>query len=275
MNQGLSSKKPQKAIKAQTSGESLLKPFPGDAYGCKPPFEPGWTCENVSIRGEEQGSFLKIKRNSARYLVAAPHGWFDAGTDAILYNLFPTHGPEGQDWSQLIAHSFRGHAPSGLKHNVNRPSSFTLDVCESLPELEISKLVYQEYQKNMDALAAKPLLYVEIHGQNEPGLEAHLEVATARVSATDAKRIRRIMDEEMLKLGLREVRVVIEPLDTIYFNAGLTKKCGSIGSIDPTPAIHVETPMVMRKSDEALLRSAQFYRNVLTRLATEMYPPLP
>ena len=254
------------------SPEVLRKPFPGDEYGCKPPFEAGWVCENVWIKGQEQGSFLTVKRNGARYLVAAPHGWFDAGTDIILYNMFPNQGSEGASWSQLIAHSFRGHAPSRLKHNVNRPNSFNLDVCKDLPELEISKLVYQEYQKNLDHLAQKIRLYVEIHGQNEPGLEANIEVATERVSADEAKRIRVIMNEEMVKVGITGVQVVIEPLDIIFFNAGQNKDCGAINYVDPAPVIHAENPDVMRDSDEALIRTILFYRRVLTRVAAEIYP---
>ncbi len=253
---------------------TLIKPFPGDTYGCKNPYQKPWACENVTLNGVEQGSFLTIQRPEAKYLLAAPHGWFDAGTDAIVHSIFPANIPAGYPvWSQMIAHSFRGNAPSGLQHNVNRPSTLTNDVCTNPASLATSKMVYDVYMGHMDRLTKQPALYFEIHGQNEPGLEASLEAATERVSAAEAEAVRKIMTEELGKAGIAGIKVVIEPVDTIFFNAGQTKQCGSINHVTPGPAIHTEIPKIMREGDAAQLKTAVFYRALLNRLAKEVFTP--
>jgi hypothetical protein len=253
---------------------TLVKPFPGDTYGCKDPYQKPWACENLTLNGVAQGSFLTIQRPEAKYLLAAPHGWFDAGTDAITYSIFPATIPAGYPiWSQMIAHSFRGNAPSGLQHNVNRPSTLTNDVCTNPANLATSKMVYDAYKAHMDRLALKPALYFEIHGQSEVGLEASLEVATERITAAEAEKVRKIFSEELAKAGITGINIVIEPVDTVFFNAGQTKQCGSINHVTPGPAIHTEIPRVMREGDEAQLKSAKFYRAALNRLALEVFPP--
>ncbi len=258
--------------KLELPAVALAKPFPGDTYGCKEPYEKPWTCENFMINNVGQGSFLSLQRPGAKFLLAAPHGWFDVGTDAITYSIFPKDIPESYPvWSQLIAHSFRGNSPAQTQHNVNRPSTLTNDVCTNPANLATSAMVYQAYSAHMDKLAPKPQLYFEIHGQSEPGLEASLEVATERVTAAEATQIRKIFQEEMQKAGISGVNIVIEPLDTIFFNAGQTKQCGAIDHIKPAPAIHTEIPRIMREGDEAQLKSARFYRAALNRLALEVF----
>ncbi len=253
---------------------TLQKPFPGDTYGCKPPYPTTWSCNNVVLNNVGQGSLLSALRPEAKYLVAAPHGWFDAGTDAIAYSLFPKDIPARYPvWNQLIAHSFRGNAPSGLQHNVNRPSTLTNDTCTNPPDLVTSKMVYELYKERMDLLVQSPALYFEIHGQSEPGLENSLEAATARISAAEAEKVRTIMKEELARAGITGITVVIEPVDKIFFNAIPTKDCGSIQHIAPGPAIHTEIPAVLRTGDAAQVKTAKFYRALLTRLALEVFPP--
>jgi hypothetical protein len=265
---------PVAPAKAPLPAVTLSKPFPGGTYGCKNPYEAPWVCENVTLNGVEQGSFLTLSRSGARYLLAAPHGWFDAGTDAITYSIFPLSIPAGYPvWSQLIAHSFRGNAPSGLQHNVNRPSTLSNDVCTDPAGLETSKLVYQQYRDHMDRLAVKPALYFEIHGQNKLGLEANIEVATARVTTAEAELVRKIMNEELAKAGIVGIRIDIEPVDTIFFKASQSKLCGSIHHVTPGPAIHTENPRILREGDAAQLKTARFYRSVLNRLAIEVFTP--
>lgn len=252
---------------------TLVKPFPGDTYGCKDPYQKPWVCENLTLNGVAQGSYLTIQRPEAKYLLAAPHGWFDAGTDAIAHSVFPAAIPPGYPvWSQMIAHSFRGNAASGLQHNVNRPSTLTNDVCTNPANLATSKMVYDAFKAHMDRLAPKPALYFEIHGQSEAGLEASLEVATERITAAEAEKVRKIFNEELTKAGIAGITVVIEPVDTVFFNAGQTKQCGSINHVTPGPAIHTEIPRIMREGDEAQLKSAKFYRAALNRLAMEVFP---
>jgi len=251
---------------------TLFRAF-DDTYGCKGPYPEPWTCENVSINGQEQGSFLTIARPDARYLLAAPHGWFDAGTDTIAASIFPsTMAGQSSVWSTMIAHSFRGNAPSGLSHNVNRPSLLNNDSCQDLPALNTSKMVYDRYKGHMDRLISQAALYFEIHGQSEPGLESIIEVATARVTAAEAEAIKRIMTEELAKAAIEGIEIRIEPVEEVFFNAGLTKQCGAINHIGSAPSVHTENPRQMREGEEAQLKTAIFYRGVLLRLASEIFP---
>jgi hypothetical protein len=133
-------------------------------------------------------------------------------------------------------------------------------------------MVYDAYKAHVDRLAPKPALYFEIHGQSEAGLEASLEVATERITSAEAEKVRKILNEELSRAGITGITVVIEPVDTVFFNAGQTKECGSINHVNPGPAIHTEIPRVMRDGDEAQLKSARFYRAALNRLATEVFP---
>ncbi|MFW7380018.1 MAG: hypothetical protein ACOH5I_14485 [Oligoflexus sp.] len=252
---------------------TLFRAF-DDTYGCKGPYPAPWSCENVSLNNQEQGSFLTIARPAARYLLAAPHGWFDAGTDAITASIFPADmSGQSSIWSTMVAHSFRGNAPSNLSHNVNRPSLLDNDSCHDMPELATSKMVYERYQAHMSRLVPQAALYFEIHGQSETGLENTIEVATDRVSPAEAEAIRNIMLEELGKAEIAGIEVKIEPVEDIFFNAGLTKLCGSINHISPAPAVHTENPLVLRENEEAQLKSAKFYRAVLMRLAAEVFPP--
>ncbi len=268
-------KAPENSAKkvAELPPVALAKPFPGDTYGCKEPYEQPWKCENFLLNNVGQGSFLSIQRPGARYLLSAPHGWYDAGTDAITYSIFPKDIPETYPvWSQLIAHSFRGNSPAQTQHNVNRPSTLTNDVCTNPANLATSAMVFAAYANHLQRLSPQPALYFEIHGQSEPGLEASLEVATERVTAAEATTIRKIFQEELQKAGITGVNVGIEPLDTIFFNAGQTKQCGAIDRVKPAPAVHAEIPRLMREGDEAQLKSARFFRAALTRLAQEVFP---
>ncbi|MCX6127883.1 MAG: hypothetical protein NTX25_02320 [Proteobacteria bacterium] len=250
----------------------LNQPFPGSSFGCKYPYPSPWRCENFNLEGVDQGSFLSINRSGAEFLLAAPHGRFDQGTDAIAYSIFPPIIPPGQPvWSQLIAHSFRSNSPSGLQHNVNRPSTLHQDVCDDPPELYVSKLVYQGFTQRLDELVPRPLLYFEIHGQNEAGLENTIEVATDRISAREAISVRDILYEELQRAGIPTIQVTIQPIDSVYFGAGKAKQCGSLHHVYPAPAIHTELPKILRDGDEAQRKTAVFYRAILLRLANEIF----
>ncbi len=257
----------------QNSPTEVGNPFPGDSFGCRTPYPEPWLCENFQVNGVDQGSFLWVRRPDSRYLLVAPHGRFDKGTAAIAYSIFPPVMVEGGPvWSQLVAHSFRSQSPSGLQHNVNRPSTLNLDVCSHPPELKVSQLVYQRFTEILDQLVQKPGLYFEIHGQDDPELKTTIEVATVRLSADQALKVREIMNQELDKAGIKGISVTIEPLDKVKYSASKAKICGSIQHIAPTPVIHSEIPKSMRQGEDAQLQTAQFFRALLNRLALEVFP---
>ncbi len=264
---------PQQSSRANKTQPAWAVPFPGEGFGCRNPYPQPWLCENFQVDGVDQGSYLWIQRPHAQFLLVAPHGRFDKGTDVIAYNIFPPQPGEGQPaWSQLIAHSFRRHSPSGLQHNVNRPSTLHQDVCTDPPELKVSQLVYQRLTEHLDAMVPKPKLYFEIHGQDDPELKATIEVATARLSAGEAAQVREIMMQELDRAGIPGIAVKIEGLDEVKFRAGKAKLCGSIHHVAPAPALHTEIPLSMRQGEEAQVKSVQFYQALLRRLATELFP---
>ncbi len=257
---------------SELPSQSLIHPFSKSSFACLTSYPASWSCQDFTLEGVAQGSFLSLARPGTRYLVAAPHGGYDAGTESIVFNLFSEEDPESRFfWSQIIAQDFRGGNPSGQAHNVNRPSTLNQDTCADIPELQNSQKVYEAFRDHLKRLAPRPTVYVEIHGQSKVGLENRLEIATARISAAEASTIRQILAEELARAQITDIEIAIEPIDKIYYNAGLTKVCGSIQFVSPSPAIHLEVPLSMREGDEALLRSTLVFRAFLHRLAIEIF----
>lgn len=246
-----------------------------DTYGCKGNLPVAVACENIMINDVAQGSIMRITREAARNLLVAPHGWFDAGTDLLVANIISLPGSEDQslvNWGQVIAHSFRGNAPSGLSHNVNRPSLLDNDTCQDMPELATSKLVYEQFRTRLDQTVKNPGIYFEIHGQSEQGLENTIEIATERVAPSEAQMIAAILKEELNRQGFDQIQVVIEPVDEVFFNAGLTKLCGSISHVAPSLALHAENPGILRQDPETIMKTAKVYHELLKRIELEVYP---
>jgi hypothetical protein len=132
--------------------------------------------------------------------------------------------------------------------------------------------VWEAYRQYLDRLLKSPALYVEIHGQSQIGLENTIEVASYGIGFTAARQIQRIMQEELQHFGLAQIRIKIEPIDTIFFNAGQTKRCGSIAHIAPSPSLHFELPFSLRLSPKSQLRTAQLFRSILGRLSRDVFP---
>lgn len=249
-------------------------PFEEDTCGCVRPVPRPWKCETFEIAGVPQGAFLFRFAKEARFVVAAPHGWFDSNTDKIVANLTEQatlDPPLREKISRLIAHSFRGNCETGFAYNVNRPSLLNVDQCglsSSTPGIAAATEVYRRFATLLDDLGQGPQVdfYVEIHGHNESRVGDRIEIATARLSMKETEEIKRIFYAKQNILG-RLVRpqgpqgatgpqatvwipVDIEPLDEVFFGAGRAKECGSIGHVSPAPVLHIELPKSLRTDDQ-------------------------
>lgn len=231
------------------------------------------------IETEAQGSFLTKSRPDAPYLVAAPHGRFDIETESIVANLFEGKAgtsSEPAPFGSLVAYSFREHSPSGIAHNVNRPSTLTNDTCLDKPELAKSKLVFESYMAHLVTLlgGTQCKLYVEIHGQSVFWLASTIDTATSNITADQARQIKAIAEEELVNAGFssNDLKMAIEPIDYVYFNANPTKQCGSIARLAPCPALHAEIPAKMRRDTASVEKSVRFFDAALRRIAAEVIP---
>jgi len=267
------------AVVGAGSDPALFAPFTKGDWRCAPASayeDRGFRCEELTLDGEGQGSFLLRHRPAARHVVAAPHGRFDASTETLAANLFTGSSASSEDssWSTLIAYSFRTGSPSGLAYNVNRPSLLDEDTCQPRPELEKPARVFDAYMERLDELeeGAALDLYVELHGQSEPGLESTIEVATARLSQDQARRVKQILTDELRSAGYSssDCIVTLEPLDRIRFSAGMAKRCGSLGRVAPAAALHLEMPHRLRRSAN-LSRTRVFLERALTRIGVELF----
>ncbi len=254
----------------------LFVPFVQGYWGCmEGAFDGGWYCEDYAIQGIAQGAFLYNVAQHADYVVTAPHGRSDKGTELIVANLFGAgiDSPvQDMSWTSVIGYSLRGHAPSGARHNVNRPSGYgKRDSCNQRSVR--STRVYERYMELVGDYPYK--LYVEVHAQARRGLESTIEIATDRVLPSQAARIKEILQEESGLIGRSSERLAlaIEPLDTISFNASVAKECGAIARLNSTPVLHMELPVMMRDTQENLLATTRFLSSALRRIASEVFPP--
>lgn len=259
--------------------DGLSVPFSERHCGCRAASSGDLSCEDFALNDVRLGSFLFSRPTNRLYIVAAPHGGYDTNTDLIVANVFgPGFGDEATNaqWGKVVAYGFRGICNTALRPNVNRPNLLGRDGCRQDPrDQDIAKAtkVYARYVELLDSYGPRDSqkLYVEIHGQSTPGLESTIEIATERVSQTEAQRIREIFQQEASVLRLPNgvtINIAIEPLERIRWNAIPTKDCGSVRHVAPTPAIHAETPAILR-SDERSNLSILYFTRVLSRIASD------
>lgn len=185
--------------------------------------------DGIGETTQGMGSFIAIEQTDG-YLIAAPHGDFDAHTGEMADALCGRIG-----WSCLIA---RGFHQDGRRINVNRPTEgVRRSDTEFTPR---AARVYGEYLERVRALAPQMRLYVELHGNNHPGSRDAIEIATVGISEPWAHMIEQRLTRALRDEGLTRLTPHIDVLEDIRYGASHNREFGVLSLIDP--ALHIELP---------------------------------
>lgn len=179
------------------------------------------------------GSFTVITRGRG-FVIAAPHGDFDLHTGSMARSIC-----QRLQWSCLVA---RGFATEGPRLNINRPTE-GVRVKQAVFSPRAAK-VYDAYLQEMQLLAPQVRLYVELHGNDHRASRNRIEVATAGISTSWARRIRHQMDLSFAKAGLERYSTHIDVLEPIRYAASHNREFGALSEI--RPALHIELPWQAR-----------------------------
>jgi len=181
-------------------------------------------------------------------LVAAPHGTFDAYTDALAIAVAARLGA-----GYVVARHFTPHR---IRINVNRPTEGAHASCANESRTERAAEVYDAYLDRVRRAAGSrpPGLYVEIHGNSNPRTTRHFEVATVGVSDAQAQGAKDAFSTLLSQVRERvpaypELELLIEPHDRLHFTASCAKKLGILGSDAVVRGIHIELPRAAREGD--------------------------
>jgi hypothetical protein len=200
-------------------------------------------------------------------LIAAPHGTFDAYTDALAIAAARQLGA-----GYLVARKF---SPGKIRINVNRPTEAAFVGCSEEPQTERAKDVYGAYSRLVaNAGSGKPLrLYVEIHGNSNQRTAQNIEVATVGISAAQAQKVKEGYSAMLARARERapaypELALLIEPLDRVHYTASCAKKIGIFATEAAPRGVHFEFPRVAREGD-ALQGSASLIADVVRQLLND------
>lgn len=179
------------------------------------------------------GTFTLINRESP-YLIAAPHGQFDAHTAQMVYEFC-----DRVRWDCLVAEGFRGQRAF---FNVNRPTE-GMRLTETR-FTEQAAFVYSKYVSRIRRLTPRVTFYAEIHGHSHPKLGDTIDVATVGVSKSQAEFIQKQLVEALDREQVGHLAVRIDVLEPIRFNATHARKFGVLSFL--SPAVHIELPLSAR-----------------------------
>lgn len=197
---------------------------------------------------------------SASWTIVAPHGhvptgsttgenlaWriYDPGTERIVERMGPALGA-----NRVVA---KGYETSSTRANVNRPTELVGGSVER--RTTRARNIYDRFRTCTLAMASRVRNYVEIHGYSNA---ASIQVATVGVSAAEASAAKKAWGD---RLG---VSLVIEPVDTIEWNAKENKAIGMLALKFFDRAIHIELPVALRK-DARLAETSAALTDWLTR----------
>ncbi len=235
------------------------------SIGClRPDLGHGWQCEDVKVDGSVTGAFGSKKARAPQYAISAPHGQFDWFVENIVATVLEATAqgrPILEQWNGVIGWNARNREPFP---NINRPTVFEKDSCET-PN-SVAAGIYKRFRTLLKTNPYK--LYVEIHGYPD---SSTVQIATSRVSAEQAKKIKAVMGEEAKRMNL-SVIVKIEPLDKISRTASQAKLCGAIHDLAPAPALHIELPQDgILSTDENVLATSKMITSTLARIATDVF----
>ena len=175
------------------------------------------------------GSFTVIRRPGG-LLIAAPHGDADPHTGKMARTLC-----ERTQWSCLVA---RGFITEGPRVNVNRPTE-GVRIHEAAFSSRAAQ-VYDAYLTEVHRLAPRLRLYVELHGNANEETHHRIEIATAGVSETWARRIRQHLNQALTNAGVGQYSAQIDVLGPVRYAATHNREFGALSMIQP--ALHIELP---------------------------------
>jgi len=193
------------------------------------------------LRSEDErlgGTFTVVERTD-EYLVAAPHGEFDAYTGQMARAIC-----ERTRWSCQIA---RGFETDAGRINVNRPTE-GVRLAETTFSDRAAR-VYDAYMTRVQNLAPHLKLYVELHGNDHPDSRDAIEIATAGISESWAHTIRDVLHASLAKHGVGHLTPRIDVLESIRYSASHNREFGALSLIQP--ALHIELPGNARKAHRA------------------------
>lgn len=190
------------------------------------------------------------------FVVAAPHGTSDKFTAEIAADVAERAGS-----GVVMATGFNlepdTSAQAGRRYQVNRPFD---GVPGTSPADERTspgaRRVYEAYEARVREVAQGPLrLYVEIHGNNHRDAASRIEIATVGVDRELALRIKalgELVRDAHLRghAGAPRLDIVVEPADTLRYNASGAKRDGILRL--PARALHIELPRSARTDWRAL-----------------------
>lgn len=229
--------------------------FPLLIQGCATvPLEEG----TVQARGQ----FASLM-GSPGFVIGAPHASSDTLTGQIGQELASQIGS-----GLVMAHGFDDLDPRRRRFHVNRP---TLGIPGRPPSEEVytdeARLIYERYVGLVRGASQGPLrLYVELHGNTRGESAGRIEIATVRVTALEAWKLKTLF-ELIRDVHLRSkpetspLDVLVEPLDRIVLSASSSKQLGILGL--PEQALHIELPRVARTPQ------GQVYVTILADFLTE------
>jgi hypothetical protein len=198
-------------------------------------------------------------------LIAAPHGTSDRNTLPVAASVARRLGAGYLGFRSTAA---------GDRVNVNRPTEGAGRACPDEVVTERARSVYEAYTRMVEATAGpQPLvLYVEIHGQSHPQRTTLIDTATKGLSAAEVTALRdRFPAADAAarreQAGFPSLRLLVEPLDRIYYTASCARQLGIFG-LDHIPrAAHFEFPLAARQP-LALEATAALTAELLRSLAT-------
>ena len=222
------------------------------------------------------GNITTIDRDS-NYMLAAPHGGYDAMTEDIVEDVCGT-----VPWDCIIATGYRNYG-----YNVNRPTGGTTT---EIPSNE-AKIIFDEYKRNVEEIMGNPLtLYMEIHGygtQFEKGNVSAtpcnkaqdadkpcIEVALAGIDDSTRNEIKAIFEEELDNANIDNYLLMEgDPTYDLTFTMGEAKRTGIMNTTDTsispvTHAIGIEWPRTLR--DENLYGVKTVLKKILVRIENEV-----
>ncbi len=201
---------------------------------------------------------------STTWTVVAPHGhvptgsttgenlaWriYDPGTERIVDRMGPALGA-----NRVVA---KGYETSTARANVNRPTELVGGTIERNTTRALN--IYNRFKTCTLALGSHVRNYVEIHGYSNA---TTIQVATVGVSAAQASAAKAAWAN---RLG---VNLVIEPVDTIEWNAKENKAIGMLSQKFFDRAIHIELPVALRQNARLAETSAVLTDWLTTQFGT-------